>query len=105
MTQPEPLRLADALEKWAKDYASTEDWDAMGVNSANCLRRLHEELEAEKLMSHTLRHHLMSAQAVNQEFLEALQEIATAFVSETAPEAYLMQTARNAIAKATGESK
>lgn len=45
MTQPEPLRLADALEKWAKDYASTEYWDEMGVESATELRRLHHNNE------------------------------------------------------------
>ncbi len=80
--QPEALRLADSLESAAlksKELLEEEDQQA-----ATELRRLHE---------------------VNQELLEALQEIATAFVSETAPEAYLMQTARNAIAKATGESK
>ncbi len=49
MTQPEPLRLADALEKWAKDYASTEYWDEMGVESATELRRLYEENKRLKL--------------------------------------------------------
>jgi hypothetical protein len=42
---------------------------------------------------------------VNEELLEALEEIANAYAPVSAPEAYLMQKARNAIAKATGESK
>ena len=40
--QPLALKLADALDKWAKDYAPTEHWDAMGVNAAAELRRLHK---------------------------------------------------------------
>jgi len=86
MTQPEPLRLADALEKWAKDYASTEDWDAMGVSSADCLRRLYEE---------------------NQMLLKALQRIDSLrgpFMSEDAV-SLCWKLVDNAIAKATGESK
>jgi len=83
--RPEPLRLADALEKWAKDYASTEDWDAMGVNSANCLRRLYE---------------------VNQELLEALQIILNISLMDKGHWAKTIETeAHNAILKATGESK
>lgn len=93
--QPEALRLADALEKWAKDYAPTEHWDAMGVESATELRRLHE---------------------VNQELLQALKD-SDALITQLMPGVkhialqdygFLNTTLINntkAIAKTTGESK
>lgn len=51
-TQPEALRLADLLEDWAKDYATTDFDCDMGDQAAAELRRLHE---------------------ANQELLEALR--------------------------------
>jgi len=50
--QPLALKLADALDKWAKDYAPTEHWDAMGVNAAAELRRLHDLLGKANALAH-----------------------------------------------------
>ncbi len=86
MEQPEALRLADALEKWAKDYAPTEHWDAMGVESATELRRLHE---------------------VNQELVEACIEATSLF--DNYPQCFeaigTYEVLNQAILKATGETK
>jgi hypothetical protein len=88
MTQPEALRLADVMEGLNTNRQLASDWNRISPSTCNAtsseLRRLHE---------------------VNQELLGALKEIATAFISQTAPEEYLKQVAMRAIAKATGESK
>jgi hypothetical protein len=81
--QPEALRLADELTTVASLIELEYEVDCLH-ESATELRRLHK---------------------VNEELLEALEEIANAYAPVSAPEAYLMQKARAAIAKATGESK
>lgn len=77
-TQPEALRLADALEKqWLADRASSE----MRNKAAAELRRLH---------------------AVNQELLEALKAVTTA--QDLSTYGMALHNARAAIAKAEGQA-
>jgi hypothetical protein len=52
--QPEALRCAEKLDKWARDYATTWDADDMATDAAAELRRLHQ---------------------VNAELVEALKEL------------------------------
>jgi len=40
--QPEALRLAEKIYKWARDYSTTWDEDRMLTEAAAELRRLHE---------------------------------------------------------------
>ena len=89
-TQPEALRLADAIERYNAGICSQSMYEDYSEAAAE-LRRLHE---------------------VNQELLEALKEANKELEYLNDPKGFvsmrqerIMEKARAAIAKATGESK
>jgi hypothetical protein len=78
--QPEALRLAEKIYKWARDYSTTWDEDRMLTEAAAELRRLHE---------------------VNAELVEALTGVVR--VADRATVEF--DAAKAALAKATGEQQ
>jgi|GEM_PF-3803207 len=93
--QPEALELADLLNK--KDFA-------LHRQSANELRRLHEEVKCEERRFNGLWEKFAALDKTNQELVEALKEIASWTERYTTPGHPVSMVARKAIAKATGES-
>ena len=100
-TQPEALRLADAM-----DAVNTNNADSLLVqmaarSAAAELRRLHEELAATERQVEILSDDLSRCGKMNSELLETLYEIAEAGIGSVAPG--YAEIARAAIAKAEGE--
>ncbi len=103
MTQPKALRLADALEKWAKDYAPTEHWDEMGVESATELRRLHAA-------NIDCMNHFNALMDERNELLNALKMAVSAlersdYIMMDSDSFDVVDVSRAAIFKATGENE
>jgi hypothetical protein len=102
MTQPEALRLADALEK----YWGAESGHDRERQAAAELRRLHAEVEElrgalDEAMWHVKYKEL---KAVNEELLEALKAMLTNWEEDPAYGSDAADKARAAIAKAGGEA-
>ncbi len=84
--QPEALRLAEKIYKWARDYSTTWDEDRMLTEAAAELRRLHE---------------------VNAELMQIFKRIRfeQCFVCECGIEDATWELIEANIAKATGEQR
>lgn len=93
-TQPEAMRLADAL--------TADDFGPLTNEAAAELRRLHEKnrfLVTQLGLAHDGKHRL---QDLNADLLEALQSMLTTWEHGSVDE-FPIANARAAIAKATGE--